>query len=67
MPEDLPKFYKDFDSPDMESAIAMIHSRFSTNTFPSWERARNYTFYICFLLLKLILIKSKLLKIQTDI
>ena len=30
----------------MESAIALIHSRFSTNTFPSWERAHPYRFMI---------------------
>ncbi len=32
-------FYKDLQSEDYESAIAMVHSRFSTNTTPSWERA----------------------------
>ncbi len=32
-------FYADLQSPDFESAIAMVHSRFSTNTNPSWERA----------------------------
>ena len=35
----LRKFYPDLQSPDFESAIAMVHSRFSTNTTPSWERA----------------------------
>ena len=32
-------FFADLQSPDFESAIAMVHSRFSTNTTPSWERA----------------------------
>lgn len=32
-------FFADLQSPDFESAIAMVHSRFSTNTNPSWERA----------------------------
>ncbi len=32
-------FFADLKSGDFESAIAMVHSRFSTNTNPSWERA----------------------------
>lgn len=32
-------FYLDLMDEDYESAIAMVHSRFSTNTFPSWQRA----------------------------
>ena len=32
-------FFTDLDDPDYESAIAMVHSRFSTNTLPSWNRA----------------------------
>lgn len=32
-------FFKDLQSEDYESAIATVHSRFSTNTNPSWERA----------------------------
>ena len=35
----LRKFYTDLTEPDCESAIALVHSRFSTNTTPSWERA----------------------------
>lgn len=35
----LRKFYLDLQSEDYKSAIAMVHSRFSTNTNPSWERA----------------------------
>ena len=33
------EFFLDLQDEDMESAIGMVHSRFSTNTFPSWERA----------------------------
>ena len=29
-----------------EAAIALVHSRFSTNTFPSWERAHPYRYII---------------------
>ena len=32
-------FYEDLQSPDYESAMAIVHSRFSTNTQPSWQRA----------------------------
>jgi len=32
-------FYKDLLSSDYTSALALVHSRYSTNTFPSWERA----------------------------
>jgi len=35
----LRRFYPDLQSEDYESAIAIVHSRFSTNTNPSWERA----------------------------
>ncbi len=35
----LRQFYADLEDPDCESAIALVHSRFSTNTTPSWERA----------------------------
>ncbi len=39
-------FYKDLQSEDYESAIAMVHSRFSTNTNPSWERAHPNRFIV---------------------
>lgn len=35
-------FFEDLQNPAYESAIAMVHSRFSTNTNPSWERAHPY-------------------------
>lgn len=37
--EQVPEYFADLLDPTMECAIAVIHSRFSTNTFPSWERA----------------------------
>ncbi|MCB8816907.1 glutamate synthase large subunit [Desulfosporosinus shakirovi] len=37
--EQLRNFYLDLSDLDFISALAMVHSRFSTNTFPSWERA----------------------------
>lgn len=39
LPEQLPAFYLDLLDQRVESAIVLVHSRFSTNTFPSWERA----------------------------
>ncbi|MEJ6951042.1 glutamate synthase large subunit [Natronospora cellulosivora (SeqCode)] len=39
MPEQLEDFFPDLSENTVETAIAMVHSRFSTNTFPSWERA----------------------------
>ncbi len=42
----LDKFYPDLNDPDMESAIALIHSRFSTNTFPSWDRSHPYRYIV---------------------
>ncbi|MBQ8301808.1 MAG: glutamate synthase subunit alpha, partial [Clostridia bacterium] len=38
-PDQVNQFYPDLKDVDMETAIALVHSRFSTNTFPSWERA----------------------------
>ncbi len=40
----LVSFYPDLNDPSFESAIAMVHSRFSTNTFPSWSRAHPYRY-----------------------
>ncbi len=37
-------FYKDLADPLCESALAMVHQRFSTNTFPSWKLAHPYRF-----------------------
>jgi glutamate synthase (NADPH/NADH) large chain len=40
----LRRFYDDLQDPDCVSAIALVHSRFSTNTNPSWERAHPYRY-----------------------
>ena len=39
-------FFRDLQDPDYESAIAIVHSRFSTNTNPSWERAHPNRFIV---------------------
>ena len=43
-PDQLARFYGDLRSAELESAIALVHSRFSTNTFPSWRLAHPYRF-----------------------
>ncbi|HWX21565.1 MAG TPA: glutamate synthase large subunit [Candidatus Binatia bacterium] len=40
----LREYYPDLSHPAMESALALVHSRFSTNTFPSWNRAHPYRY-----------------------
>ena len=40
----LPQFYPDLLDESLTSALAIIHSRFSTNTFPSWARAHPYRY-----------------------
>ena len=42
----LRSFYTDLQSQDFKSAIAMVHSRFSTNTEPSWQRAHPNRFIL---------------------
>lgn len=37
-------YYPDLSDPDFESSMAIVHSRFSTNTFPSWDRAHPYRY-----------------------
>ena len=44
MTEQLAQYFPDLQSPLMESALALVHSRFSTNTFPSWDRAHPYRY-----------------------
>lgn len=44
MPVQVRQYYPDLADPDMESALALVHSRFSTNTFPSWERSHPYRY-----------------------
>jgi glutamate synthase domain-containing protein 1 len=45
-PTQLRHFYPDLVEPDFASALALVHSRFSTNTFPSWPLAHPYR-YVC--------------------
>jgi glutamate synthase (NADPH/NADH) large chain len=42
--EQLPLYFPDLSEPDYESAIALVHSRFSTNTFPSWPLAQPFRY-----------------------
>ncbi len=42
LPERLDAFYPDLSQDDCKSSLALVHSRFSTNTFPTWERAHPY-------------------------
>ncbi|MCP3696919.1 MAG: glutamate synthase subunit alpha, partial [Planctomycetaceae bacterium] len=39
-PDQLLPYYPDLTNPDYQTHLAMVHSRFSTNTFPSWDRAQ---------------------------
>ena len=40
----LPEFFPDLRDPRVESALALVHSRFSTNTFPTWPLAHPFRF-----------------------
>lgn len=44
--EQVRSFYKELNDESVVSAIALVHSRFSTNTFPSWERAHPFHYLI---------------------
>jgi glutamate synthase (NADPH/NADH) large chain len=44
LPENLGVFFRDLGRSEYQSAIAMVHSRYSTNTFPSWRLAHPYRF-----------------------
>ena len=43
---ELRRFFEDLQDTDYETAIALVHSRFSTNTNPSWMRAHPYRFIV---------------------
>nr|HMN62313.1 glutamate synthase central domain-containing protein [Anaerolinea sp.] len=43
-PNQVRAFYPELSDPAFESALCMVHSRFSTNTFPSWDRAHPYRY-----------------------
>nr|MBA2542895.1 glutamate synthase subunit alpha [Deltaproteobacteria bacterium] len=44
LPRQLPKFFPDLEAPEIVSAIALVHSRFSTNTFPTWDLAQPFRY-----------------------
>jgi glutamate synthase (ferredoxin) len=44
MPVQVGDYFPDLHDPDLQSALALVHSRFSTNTFPSWERSHPYRY-----------------------
>ncbi|QMV41471.1 glutamate synthase large subunit [Cohnella cholangitidis] len=46
IPEQVDSYYMELQDPIVETALALVHSRFSTNTFPSWERAHPYRYVI---------------------
>lgn len=41
-------YFKDLQDPDFKTYFAIVHARFSTNTFPTWERAHpmRYIYYM---------------------
>lgn len=43
-PDQLPSFFPDLEDERVSSAIALVHSRFATNTFPAWPLAHPYRF-----------------------
>jgi len=45
-PQQVAAFYPDLSDTAVESSLVLVHSRFSTNTFPSWERAHPYRYMI---------------------
>ncbi|MFO0779924.1 MAG: glutamate synthase large subunit [Nitrospira sp.] len=46
LPHQMAAYYQDLNDERMVSALALVHSRFSTNTFPTWPRAHPYR-YVC--------------------
>ena len=44
MPEHLPVFYKDLNDESFETALAVFHQRFSTNTWPQWRLAQPFRY-----------------------
>ena len=46
MPEDIGRYYTDLKEPDVVTRLALVHQRFSTNTFPSWDLAQPFR-YMC--------------------
>ncbi|MDY8137934.1 glutamate synthase large subunit [Aquimarina sp. 2201CG5-10] len=46
MPEDIKLYYKDLMDPKVVTRLALVHQRFSTNTFPTWDLAQPFR-YMC--------------------
>ena len=46
IPEDIGRYYTDLKEPDLVTRLALVHQRFSTNTFPSWDLAQPFR-YMC--------------------
>ena len=46
MPEDIKRFYIDLTNLDLVTKLALVHQRFSTNTFPTWDLAQPFR-YMC--------------------
>ncbi len=44
MPHQVENFYVDLKNPKIKSAIVLVHSRYSTNTFPTWDLAQPFRF-----------------------
>ena len=44
MPEQLEGFFKDLKDESIKSALCLVHSRYSTNTFPTWDLAQPFRF-----------------------
>jgi glutamate synthase domain-containing protein 1 len=44
--QQISRFYKELSDPDTMSALCLVHQRFSTNTFPSWQLAHPFR-YLC--------------------
>jgi glutamate synthase (ferredoxin) len=46
IPEDIKGYYKDLSDPAVVTRLALVHQRFSTNTFPTWDLAQPFR-YMC--------------------
>ena len=46
VPEDIKSYYRDLSDPKVVTRLALVHQRFSTNTFPTWDLAQPFR-YMC--------------------
>ncbi|MFD1096874.1 glutamate synthase large subunit [Salegentibacter chungangensis] len=46
MPQDINTYYRDLNEPEVVTKLALVHQRFSTNTFPTWDLAQPFR-YMC--------------------